>query len=307
MKSHLVSIVITTKNEERNIENCLISIQEQTYSHKEIIVVDNNSTDGTKTIAKKYTPHVFEKGPERSAQRNHGMIQKGRGKYVMFVDADMILSPFVIEACVAYFKKHRCYALHIPEIILGTNFWSRVRRFERGFYNGTSIDGARFFDRDVFTYVGGFDETMSGPEDWDIDKKLKQRGEKEGIDAIGLLSESPPSSYSDIIKWKLYAFIKERGVDPVEHTTAIFHNESEFEMGHYLSKKAYYATSFDSYVNKWGKHDPDVQRQLGLWYRYIGVFIEHGKWRRLCAHPWLTVGMCVLKFLVGVMFITRKR
>ncbi|MBU4338204.1 glycosyltransferase [Patescibacteria group bacterium] len=48
----LVSIVITTKNEERNIANCLESVLRQTYfcGKIEIIVVDNNSTDKTKTL-----------------------------------------------------------------------------------------------------------------------------------------------------------------------------------------------------------------------------------------------------------------
>ena len=45
MTRPLVSIVITTKNEEHNIENCLLSIKEQTYSNIEIILVDNNSND----------------------------------------------------------------------------------------------------------------------------------------------------------------------------------------------------------------------------------------------------------------------
>lgn len=53
-KLPLVSIVITTKNEEKNIGNCLESMKVQTYSQEkiEIIVVDNNSTDTTKEIAK---------------------------------------------------------------------------------------------------------------------------------------------------------------------------------------------------------------------------------------------------------------
>ncbi len=54
-KNPLVSVTITTKNEEKNIENCLKSILEQSYKNIEIIVVDNNSTDKTKEIALKYT------------------------------------------------------------------------------------------------------------------------------------------------------------------------------------------------------------------------------------------------------------
>ena len=46
----LVSVVITTKNEQKNIEKCLESIALQKYPSIEIIVVDNNSIDNTKKI-----------------------------------------------------------------------------------------------------------------------------------------------------------------------------------------------------------------------------------------------------------------
>jgi len=182
----LVSIIITTKNEEKNIGNCLKSIvnsaetfqasseqtpvSDQTSSISyEIIVVDNNSTDRTKEIARKYTSHVYNKGPERSAQRNYGMIEKARGEYVMYLDADMILNPTVIKKAVEKFQSSSSkpqasnvslVALYIPEIVLGNSFWSRVRRFERSFYDGTVIDSARIFKKDVFEKVGGFNEKL---------------------------------------------------------------------------------------------------------------------------------------------------
>ncbi|MBU4299200.1 glycosyltransferase [Patescibacteria group bacterium] len=56
MNFPLVSVVITTKNEEKNIENCLKSILNQTYPRDkiEIIVVDNNSSDRTKEIVQTF-------------------------------------------------------------------------------------------------------------------------------------------------------------------------------------------------------------------------------------------------------------
>src|SRR3989344_2303125 len=97
-----VSIVITTKNEEGFIGKCLESLKEQTYPQDklEIIVVDNFSTDKTIKIAKKYTDNVFQTGPERSAQRNYGH-QQAKGKYLLYLDADMVVSPKVITQCVA--------------------------------------------------------------------------------------------------------------------------------------------------------------------------------------------------------------
>lgn len=292
MNNPLISIIITTKNEAKNIENCLISIQEQSYSNIETIVVDNASTDQTKEIAKQYTDKVYDKGPERSAQRNYGMIDIAQGEYVMFLDADMILAPEVVTSCLDY--NH--IALHIPEIILGKNYWSQVRRFERSFYDGTVIDGARFFKKEIFVQVNGFDPTMSGAEDWDIDKKIKQIGQ------IGLLS----TKKNKLNDWKLHKFIRDRGIKS-ESENVIFHNESEFNLKDYIQKKGYYAQSFDIYINKWGKNDPDIKKQFGLYYRYLGVFIEQGKWKKLLRHPILTFGMYFLRFLVGVKYIMRSQ
>lgn len=295
MSEPLVSLVITTKNEEKNIEPVMKSIEAQSYKTIETILVDNGSTDRTKELARKYTDKVYDKGPERSAQRNFGMIEKAKGKYVMFIDCDMILSSHLIENCVEMMEKGDCVALHIPEIVLGKNYWSKVRRFERSFYNGTVIDGARFFRKDKFVEVGGFDETMSGPEDWDIDKKIKKIGK------IGLLNSIEKND-----NWSLKFFILNRGVNPDQYGSVVYHNESEFNLKKYLSKKGYYATSFDGYIKKWGKDDVDVKKQLGIKYRYCGVFIENGKWLELTKHPGLTLRMIYLRFMVGVKFILRK-
>lgn len=70
-----VSVVLTTRNEEANIRNCLESVRRQTYPDIEIIVVDNNSDDQTKSIALEYTDKVYNLGPERSTQRNFGVEQ----------------------------------------------------------------------------------------------------------------------------------------------------------------------------------------------------------------------------------------
>lgn len=293
-----VSITITTKNEEKNIENCLKSIVLQDYPDMEIIVVDNGSTDKTKELAQKYTELVFDKGPERSAQRNFGMLDHSSGTYVMFIDADMVLSPGLVTECVRMMQTGGYLALHIPEIVLGKNYFSRVRRFERSFYDGTVIDGARFFQKEAFQKAGGFDINMSGPEDWDIDKKIKKMG------SIGLLKTIPGSTTT---VWPMVDFIRQRGVDPVRFGKVIYHNESEFDLGKYLAKKGYYAASFENYIAKWGKSDPDIQKQFGLLYRYFGVYLEKGKWIKVLLHPLLTAGMFFLRFMVGVKFLTRKK
>lgn len=214
MKNPLVSIIITTKNEEKNIEKCLQSIKGQTYINCEIIVVDNNSSDFTKRIAQKYTDLIFDKGPERSAQRNFG-VKKATGIYVLFIDADMLLTKDVVSQCVFSILKERVGGIIIPEKSFGTGFWAECKMLERSFYVGNdNIEAARFFDKKKFIMINGYDEMLTGPEDWDLSQKVK-------------------ASYG-------LARIKE----------FILHNEGNLSLNTTLKKKYYYAKKFASYMQK---------------------------------------------------------
>jgi len=311
MTQPFVSLVITTKNEEKNIGNCLESIRRQTYPQNllEVIVVDNNSSDKTKEVAGKYTDKVFNFGPERSAQRNYGM-KMARGKYLMYLDADMILSPIVIEKAVEKLSpvsNIQCpvstippVALYIPEVILGNSYWSKVRRFERSFYDGTVIDCARFVKKDIFEQTGGFDLNMTGPEDWDFDKKVRKIGSVEVLDKYDF--EAIDKKILDIRYW----ILGEEGLKKLINLTKdpiIFHNEAGFNFRKYFQKKRYYSKSFSSYIQKWGRNDPDIKKQFGFWYRYFGVFLEKGKWKKIMQYPSLIIGIFLLRFLVGLSFV----
>lgn len=275
-----VSVVITTKNEEKNIENCIKSVLDQTYpkDQVEIIVVDNNSNDQTKEIARKYIDLVFDLNKEidlseiknyRGAQLNFG-VGKARGGVIFFPDADMTFSKNLISEAVEKLKK--VDALYIPELICGNGLFGKIRNFERSFYNLTPIDGVRFVKKNVFSEVGGFDvkNIVFGPDDWDFTKTLKKKNYR-----------------LEITKEILY------------------HHEEWLTPKVYLSKKSKYVSTFDSYANKWGKDDPDIKKQLGFYYRFVGVFIEKGKWKKLIFHPILAGGMYLLRFLVGIKFLTR--
>jgi len=265
-KERDVSVIVTTRNEAVNIGSCLVSIGNQAYPREkiEIVVVDNNSVDGTKEIARRYTDKVYDFGPERSAQRNFG-VRQATGRYILYLDADMILSKEVISECVKTCESGDIIALYIPEEITGRGFWIKVRNFERGFYNQTVVDCVRFIRKDKFFDIGGFDETLTGPEDWDLDRRIRMAG-KTGI------IRSP-----------------------------IYHNEGRFNLFKYLRKKAYYSKSFARYIQKWGKNDIVIKKQLGFLYRFILVFCEDGKWRRLLSRPDLSAGMYFLRFLVGAL------
>ena len=161
----LVSIIVTTKNEERNIERFWKSVKNQSYKNIECITVDNNSNDKTKAIAKRYSS-VYNKGPERSAQRNFG-ASKSKGYYLIFLDADMELTKDVIKDIVENFEDN--IAMIIPERSIGNGFWQEVKVLERNCYiNDRDMELPRVYRRDTFFRLKGFDENITGQEIEDL-------------------------------------------------------------------------------------------------------------------------------------------
>lgn len=94
-EEHLdASVVIPVYNGETTIVACIESVLKQTYPKDkyEVIVVDNNSADGTVELLGKYSDHLTrysESKPGVAAARNRG-IASARGKSIAFIDADCV-------------------------------------------------------------------------------------------------------------------------------------------------------------------------------------------------------------------------
>jgi len=293
----LVSLVVTTKNEEKNIANCLRSLQDQTYLNTEIIVIDNYSSDSTKQKALDFTSLVFDKGPERSAQRNEGMLHIAQGKYCAYFDADMLVSKFLIEDSVTQLESGSVLGLYVPEIVLGNSIFARIRRYERQFYDGTVIDAVRVFRREALLRVGGFNEEIfqnGSGEDWDLDKSIRLIGKVEMLESFP--SKLSARSEND---WFIQ-YASKNGVALTKSFNGILHDESVDTLFPYLKKKKYYARGFQGYIKKWGSADQDIKRQFGLFYRLFFVFMENQKWKKVVRNPFLFLGTLMLKVLIGV-------
>lgn len=175
-KNPLVSVLVHTKNSDRTILEHLESIENQSYKNVEIIVVDNNSEDDTIKIAKNFTKNIFNFGPERSAQRNLA-AKKSNGDYYLVPDSDMILEKDVVKECVEKVEDNsEIKAVIICEKTQGVGFWAKCKALERECYVGDNvIEAARFFEKSVFWEMGGYDENITGPEDWDLPQKIKRK------------------------------------------------------------------------------------------------------------------------------------
>src|SRR3989344_572396 len=228
MRSPLVSIVITTKNSARTLEKLLKSIKLQNYPRIEIIIVDNNSEDSTKKIARKYTKKVFNKGPERSKQRNFGVF-KSRGEYILVLDSDMILNRNVVKECVdltiggSNFKE-----IIVPEKSFGNGIWSEAKKLEREMNEGEEyFESARFFDIKTFWEFEGFDENMTGPEDWDLPQRIAKKYKVGRIKSY-ILHDEGKHSLLGLAKKKYYyglsayKYLKKQNLPILGQTTVYF-------------------------------------------------------------------------------------
>ncbi|MFA6598488.1 MAG: glycosyltransferase family 2 protein [Ignavibacteriaceae bacterium] len=88
-----VSVIIITKNEEKNLRGCLESVRWT----DEIIVVDAFSSDATVAIAKEFTPAVFQKEWEGFAKQKAYALSLANNEWVLSLDADEQISPQLSE------------------------------------------------------------------------------------------------------------------------------------------------------------------------------------------------------------------
>lgn len=96
----LVSVVVPVYNGERYLKETITSIKQQTYTEWEIIIVNDGSTDKTATIIESESGSkirsVFQENSGVSVARNNG-LQNSNGEYVVFFDADDLMTPEFIE------------------------------------------------------------------------------------------------------------------------------------------------------------------------------------------------------------------
>lgn len=269
----LVSVLVHTRNSQRTIKRHLDSIKNQSYKNLEIIVVDNNSTDKTLIVAKLYTKKIFTFGPERSAQRNYA-AKKASGDYYLVPDSDMILEKDVVLECVNLVKNNKTVkAVVVPEKSIGQGFWAKCKALERSFYVGVPwMEGARFFSRKVFQEMGGYDETNTGTEDYDLPQRIKGKyGEK---------------SIANIDEF-------------------ILHDEGKLSLITVLKKKFYYGQKLDVYKKGNVQY---YKKQSSVVNRYLLFF---SKPKKILHNPILGLGLFFMKTsefaALGMGYLFRKK
>ena len=213
-----LSIIIVNYNVKEFLQNLLHSIEKASSNiSKEIIVIDNASDDGSVEVIKDKFPSVIlleNKINFGFGKANNQALAKAKGKYILFINPDCIVSEDTFDKMISFFENHSecglagCKILNsdgtlqlacrrsfpgpwtsFTKVTGLSNFFPKSKIFAR--YNLTYLDENKTYEvdavsgsfmmmrREVYDKVGGFDEQffMYG-EDLDLCYRVQKSGSK---------------------------------------------------------------------------------------------------------------------------------
>lgn len=163
----LVSVVFTSYNHHDFLRQALDSIVNQTYSNVEIIVIDDNSTDGSKEILKTYESnpkiflHLLDKNTGSYVKASNYGAKFANGEYLLFAQCDDYADPTQIEKLVKGFDKgsnigvvySKSNLVDESDKFICDDFSGREKSFRKKCTNDTVITGAEMKDFLAFSCV----------------------------------------------------------------------------------------------------------------------------------------------------------
>ncbi len=171
-----VAVVIPCFNHSNILRRTLKTLIKQTILPKEIVVVDDGSTDDPESVAKEFNVRFIRFNVNRgaSAARNHG-FQMTTAPYVMFLDADVELRPNALEHLTTKLEAH-------PEAdVAYPNFYWGAKLFLAALWDIAELRKRNYIHTSALirrTAFPGFDERVKKFQDWDLWLTMATRGSR---------------------------------------------------------------------------------------------------------------------------------
>lgn len=199
IKGVKISVVIPAYNEEEFLPLCLSSLSKQSFPKEdyEILVVDNNSTDQTPILAKKYRARVVFEPKRGIAYARQKGAEEAQGEIIVGIDADCTVpADFLKKIDRKFLDKHivgLCGTVYLEDapivIKTGARILSLYAHAKSRLFNKTPICWALNFSfrRKDFEKVGGYNLDLpmlkagyntQGSDEYDMVEKLARNGGK---------------------------------------------------------------------------------------------------------------------------------
>ena len=195
-----ISVVIPTYNRENLIVRAINSVLNQTLKPKEIIIVDDGSSDNTKEIVKNYpVKYIYQKNFGVSFARNKG-VKEAKGEWIAFLDSDDEWREDKLQKQADFHRLNKDILFsHTGEKWIrdakAVKYPKRLKKpFGECFLDNLSTckiaASSVMIHRDIFEKVGYFDENLRVCEDYDFWLRVSY------IFKIGLLNEPLITKYA---------------------------------------------------------------------------------------------------------------
>lgn len=218
----LVSVIIPVFNKAKYLRKTINSVIGMSYKNKEIIVVNDGSTDESADICREYEKKGmirfmdFRKNRGKSHVLNDA-VKASRGNYILSIDADSFVSKSTIDNMIRHFddpemgavagvvkvlkKKGPLNMLQMIEYLQ-----QAFQRLVQGFFNAVLVlpGPISLYSKSAIKSVGGFDDATL-VEDWDMTMKIHKKGYKivseKGASAETVAPKSVKKWWHQRIRW----------------------------------------------------------------------------------------------------------
>lgn len=208
----LVSVIITTYQNEKYLPRAIESVLHQTYPNIELIVVDDNPPESearkkTEAVMECYPQAIYLRHSENkngAAARNTG-IRAASGSYIAFLDNDDLYFSGHIDACVRAVQAHpNCKAVLCGTVKISRSIvWDRIDPpagdvvkallfRENALGTGSNL----FVQADTVREINGFDERFRRHQDVEFGLRFFSRASACTLDAVQIVKEM--DSYSNM-------------------------------------------------------------------------------------------------------------
>lgn len=202
-----VSAVVCTWNAAATIDDCLQSLKENQVG--EIILVDADSDDRTREIAKKYTDKILSDPREGLARARNIGITEASKKYVLNVGADNVMPTGSINKMLQYIQDNGYSGVSAMTFLKDSDrnyiSWAMNCYKKARYYSGErNVIGTPTLFTAKLLKENPYDNKMSWSDDGDLCDRFRKNGHRFAVSDVVVYEIGSENLRSVLYRWKGY-------------------------------------------------------------------------------------------------------